>query len=105
MATRVTIACDLGALTTIERERRATLASRLRAEVIAVEDCDEGYRLRYAANTQLSMLAEWIDLERRCCPFLVFTIDVPAAGASIVLHLSGEAVKEFLTTALGDTRQ
>jgi hypothetical protein len=52
------------------------------------------------------MLAEWIELERRCCPFLEFKIELPAAGASIVLHLSGgEGVKEFLSTALGGTRR
>ena len=106
VTTRVTIACDLGALTTIERERRATLASRLRERVITIEEREDGHNLTYAPETRLSMIAEWIELERRCCPFLVFTIDVPAAGAPIVLHLSGgEGVKEFLTTALGDSRR
>jgi hypothetical protein len=106
VATRVPIACDLGALTTTERERRAALASQLRARVIAIKDRELGYRLNYAADTPLPLLAEWIGLERRCCPFLAFTIELPAAGASIVLHLSGgEGVKEFLTAALGDVRQ
>jgi hypothetical protein len=104
--TRIPIVCDLGALTTIERERRAALASQMRAQVIAIEDCEGGYNLTYAADTRLSMLAEWIELERRCCPFLAFTIELPAGGASIVLHLSGcEGVKEFLTAALDDARQ
>jgi hypothetical protein len=83
--------CDLGALTTIERERRAALASQLSARVIAIEDHEMGYRLDYSTDTPLSLLAEWIELERRCCPFLAFTIELPAGCPSIVLHLSAEA--------------
>ena len=45
--------------------------------------------------------AEWIALERKCCPFLTFRIVVAGAQPGFTLALTGPpGVKEFLTAEL-----
>jgi hypothetical protein len=47
-------------------------------------------------------VAEWVDLEARCCPFLDFGIDVSGRGRTVRLRLTdGKGVKSFLKTELG----
>jgi hypothetical protein len=47
-------------------------------------------------------LAEFVLLERRCCPFLNFEITLHEGEDSIAVHLSGrEGVKEFLAAEFG----
>lgn len=59
---------------------------------------DDGYAFLYPGDPQLFLrLAEWITLERRCCPFLTFAVEFKSDG-DIELTLSGDpAVKQFLT--------
>jgi hypothetical protein len=45
----------------------------------------DGYRCRVAEQSiSLTDIAEWVRLERACCPFLVFAIDI--VGAKPELH-------------------
>jgi hypothetical protein len=47
-------------------------------------------------------VAEWVDLESRCCPFLEFGIDVSEKGRVVRLRLTGgKGVKSFLKSELG----
>jgi hypothetical protein len=50
----------------------------------------------------IQMTAEWITLERRCCPFIAFGIEVGHEGGPLWLSLTGrEGVKPFLKIELG----
>ena len=45
----------------------------------------------------LGHIARVIDAERQCCPWLVFTLTVPANAGPIVLRLNGPVgAREFL---------
>ena len=54
-----------------------------------------------ADDALLVSIAELVTLERRCCPFLDFNIELRPAAEKLSLHLSGGAgVKDFLRQEL-----
>lgn len=70
----------------------------LSRSVEEMEELEEGYRFQYRAGTvEWASLAEFVELERRCCPFLTFTARVGPDGAPLSLALTGrEGVKAYL---------
>jgi len=94
----VPIACDLGALTPDERRRRAELAGELRAQTQRIRALKDGFALCLRPDPEVCRTAlEFALLERRCCAFLDFTLDLEAEGGSVRLSLRGrEGVKAFL---------
>jgi len=101
----VPIACRLDALTPAERTRQAALRHEVTAAVAGIDEMADGYRLRFADDPAvLGRLAEWIPLERRCCPFLSFEIVWPAGAVGPALVLRGRpGVKEFLAAEIAGT--
>ena len=95
------IACDLAALTASERSRRAELADSLRANVVGIVPLADGFELRLHAPAFATLpVAEWIVLERRCCPFLRFAVVLEPDEDWVRIALTGgPGVKEFLATA------
>lgn len=100
-AGRPPLACDLHALTKAERERHGALTKQLRAAVTPAE-LRNGYALSFdRTKLPIEDAAQWIAFESRCCPFVDFTLEVPANG-SARLRLTGNAdVKKFLKAELG----
>ena len=100
------IACDMTALNSEQRDRHGVLSSQLAQRVEAVEELADGYAFRYRADggADASLwitVAEYVDLERRCCPFFKFTLEKSPASDSVRLCLTGgEGVKEFLKTQI-----
>ena len=90
------IACLLS-----EREaamRGEELAAGLFSQVEAVEELPDGYGYRFANDEAvLSALLEFINAERRCCPFLTFELGFEPHGGPLWLRLRGSArVKAFV---------
>ena len=94
-------ACNLFALTPAQRQRHTELLVQLAQAVHDVQELVDGYGIRYPADTTTwRALTEWIDLERRCCPFLSFTVRV-IPGEPVWLAVTGpEGVKAFLVEEL-----
>jgi hypothetical protein len=92
------IACNLNALDAAQRDRRSELAARLRTRVREIVPISDGYTFHLDDKENLLIeIAEFIGLERRCCPFFSFQIDLNPNSDSIWIRLSGgEGVKEFL---------
>ena len=90
--------CNALALSTDERLRYGELAKTLRAAVSETRERDRGLAFRIELERMgLPLLAEWVALERRCCPFFEFTIEVGSEGNSTWLSLAGEeGVKDFI---------
>jgi len=61
------------------------------------KELPDGYAYRFAWESDiLEQFVEWIPLERACCPFLRFSIEVEP-GNAVWLRLTGSAeVKEFI---------
>ena len=109
------LVCRLDALTAPQRERQQLLAARLKGAVVGRAELPDGYDLtldlsRIPADGHgqpfcVVEVAEWVDLESRCCPFLDFGIDVRGKGGVVGLRLTGPAnVKQFLEEEFGLTR-
>ena len=100
------IACRLDAFGPRERKRHAALSRELRARVQAVEELPRGLAFRFAEDPDFSRrLVEWVSLERRCCPFLEFELQLGEGDEPLVLRLTGgEGVKGFLAAELGPGR-
>jgi hypothetical protein len=80
------------------RCQASELLPGLAAQARNGEWTDLGMRLRFlATSAQLNAITQTIDRERACCAFLTFRLEVPAAGAELVLDVSGpEGTQEFL---------
>jgi hypothetical protein len=84
------LVCDLSALTPEEREQHSAVFGQLRGLIQEVDESPDGYGLRLADEPGVIRLAaEFIDRERRCCPFFDFTLEVMPDHGPIWLHLSG----------------
>ena len=91
------IACDLTALTPEERGRRQIVLGIITQTIIGRSELANGFELSFdTARVDLAAVGEWIALERRCCPFLHFRMDIEPAGKIILALTGGRGVKEFL---------
>ena len=97
------LACHLGALEPAERARYAALRADLGARRLGVRDAADGYVFTYSGDAEtIVKLAEFVTLERRCCPFFDFTLEVAAGLGQVRLTIGGgPEVKEFLRTQAG----
>jgi hypothetical protein len=97
------IACDLSAMDTSQRERHRAVIERWRQKVQEIVELTDGYAFRFEPDDALFLdLAEFVTLERRCCPFLGFALALDPAGGSMWLRLTGpDGAKEFVRVAFG----
>jgi hypothetical protein len=97
------IACDMTALSAAQRERQQVLMKSFHASVQETLATDDGYAFRLAAGTETILLAaEFIAIERLCCPFFNFEMKVGPPDAPLWLRIGGrEGVKEFIRMELG----
>jgi hypothetical protein len=91
-------------LTTTDRDRHEQLSRKLREARVETAELLDGFEFRLRGEmVSLADLAEWISLERRCCPFLQFEVNFPRKDGVISwgLTLRGrEGVKHFIRSVL-----
>ncbi len=97
------LACDLTALDAELKKRHRLIAQQLRAAAQQIQELADGYALRFPSESALCLaVAEFITLERLCCPFLNFALELQGEGGPLWLRMTGrQGVKEFLETELG----
>jgi hypothetical protein len=95
--------CDLAAMNTEQRARYRDVTQQMRAATPIIEELADGYMLRFGVDSSLCLIvAEFMTLERLCCPFLDLTLEVAREGGPMQLKLTGsEGVKPFLRAELG----
>jgi hypothetical protein len=94
------IACNL---TSAElQERRHTVLEKVRRAVVEVKELEDGYAYSFPSEgASLRELANLIEVEHQCCPFLTIRLTVGAGSGPIWLELTGPpGTKEFLTSIL-----
>jgi hypothetical protein len=97
----VPFACNLRAFTAAERVSHARTGRRLWDAVIERREVEHGYAFRLPAG-ELITAAEWIRLERRCCPFFDFELRQGRDGGALWLHvLGGDGIKTFIRAEFG----
>jgi hypothetical protein len=95
------LACVPGAIPADERAGHFALTKALFKD--AVQDRRElsnGYSFRFDAD-QLERVAHFAANERKCCPFLSFTLELMPGGGPLWLRLTGpEGTRAFLDAEL-----
>lgn len=96
-------ACSLIALSAAQRAHHRDLSKELRAAVKDTREVTDGYAFRFAGEGRtIAMLAEWISLERLCCPFFAFQLEIGSDSKPIWLRITGrEGVKPFMRSEFG----
>jgi hypothetical protein len=97
-------ACDMSAIKPDQRPQHIATAGQLFRAVESIRELRDGYafQLPYESNT-LQLIAEFISLERLCCPFFGFTIEIEPEGGEVWLQLTGrEGVKPFIRAEIGE---
>ncbi|MEP6904149.1 MAG: hypothetical protein ABJA66_20695 [Actinomycetota bacterium] len=78
--------------------RRKNYFDKAAESLIDSAELQNGFVFRFPLKeTMLQNLAGIIDLERKCCPFLNFRLDVEAGKDFVLLELTGaEGTKEII---------
>lgn len=92
------LACNLKAITAADRPRYNELAKRVRVAMRDRRETANGYTFKLDGTAvSLPVAAEWINLERLCCPFLTLQLSASGNQAHWDLTLTGpEGVKPLL---------
>jgi len=96
--------CNVHGLTSAQRIEHKALMLKLKSSVRESRELEDGFAFRVdTAGLDLADLSRWVELERRCCPFFHFGIDVEANEGPTWLHLTGaQGVKAFIQTAMAE---
>jgi hypothetical protein len=102
-----TFFCDMKAMSKTERERYVALREKLEGAVDKTEELESGYAFRLRSEAvSLLEVAEWVEKERKCCPFFDFEIAAEREDGPVRLKISGaEGVKAFLRMEFGTRRE
>src|SRR5829696_727075 len=75
---------------TEQRERYRALRHQLSKDLHEVRELEDGYAFRHSSEAEvLIALAEYVALERLCCPFFDFAIEVGRDGGVVWLKMTG----------------
>src|SRR5687767_12495718 len=98
--------CSMDVFTPSEREHHIQTTTQLFQSVQAIHEAENGFEFMFPNFDEadsLTQLAEFISNERRCCPFLEFTLKIAPNDAPTSLLLTGpEGTQEFLRAEFGE---
>ena len=84
------IACNPKAIRASDRPRYEALIEKLRAAVRERGSQQDGYAYKLdSGGISLQEVAEWINMERLCCPFLTLQLSVGGDQEDWLLTLTG----------------
>ena len=97
-------ACDMNAIAPEQRGAHIATIERLFRSTQKVRELPDGYCFELPKESDVLLsAAQFIALERLCCPFFGFEIEVEREGGSVWLSLTGrEGVKPFIMAEIGD---
>ena len=97
MSSEPSLICNMDVFTPAQRDGHIQSTRLLFETVQNVEEAENGYTFTLPNQTDILKLSEFIINERRCCPFLTFTLTIEPDPKSITLLLSGPiGTQEFL---------
>lgn len=97
-------ACIMTAIAPEQREPHLANARNIFKRVREIRELDDGFSfLLDDAPELLNKLAEFMELERLCCPFFGFAVELEPEGGAVSLKLTGrEGVKQFIKAEIGE---
>lgn len=92
------LACDMTAIPAEQRPIHLATSRELFLHIEETRELPNGFQFRFDAEPNvIRRLAEFVSLERLCCPFLSFAIEIEAENGPVWLRLTGrEGVKAFI---------
>jgi hypothetical protein len=102
METKEPLACRLTSPELIARKEQ--IARRLGLHADSIEESSDFLVLTFSGNEPgLDEIARFIALERECCPFLAYRIEIAANGGPVTLVIGGSPeAMAFVRDELGD---
>ena len=96
-------ACVMTAIAEDQRAGHLANINKLFAAVAEIRELEDGYKFRFPNTSELLMTAaEFITLERLCCPFFCFRLDIEGENGELWLGITGrEGVKPFIVAEIG----
>ena len=97
------LACDMSAIDPGLRAGHVATGAQLFRAAEEIRELPDGYAFHLPPDADaLLKAAEFISLERLCCPFLGFTLEVGPEGDPVWVRLTGrEGVKAFIREEVG----
>ena len=87
----------MSVLSRAQRDEHLATSRALFASLNEIIELSNGYGFRLEGPNVVVKTAEFISLEKLCCPFLNFTLEVKAENGPVWLNLTGrEGVKAFI---------
>ena len=101
---RSPFACVMDAIEPDKQQQHLANAEHLFRSVDQIRELSNGYAFRLSNEHDTVMkVAEFISLERLCCPFFGFSIELEPERGDLWLHLTGrEGVKPFIQAEIGE---
>jgi len=99
----IPLTCNMAAFNTEQGERHQILFQQIFESIKEIQNLLDGYAFRLPMESSLCVaVAEFITLERLCCPFLNFVLEVEPGDGPLWLKLTGpDGVKQVLRAELG----
>jgi hypothetical protein len=102
MSDSIPFACDMTAIAPSKRDEHIKTIHELFAAVEEVRELSDGFSFRLPV-VMFRRIADFVELERLCCPFLAFLIEIKPDEKAVWLSLKGrEGVKTFILAEIGD---
>jgi len=102
------IVCNLAAFTEDQEKRHRAVLAMLLAAKPAIEEIPGGIAFTFVSEPALCQAAmEFATLERLCCPFLTFRLELAPRGGPLMLTLTGpdgtkDILSDFFTLAAAE---
>jgi hypothetical protein len=95
--------CNMGALSSSDRERHNQLLIKLETARLEIQELSDGYSFRLRnESVSLAEAAEWVSYESKCCPFFDFEIHLVRDKGPLWLKLRGkDGIKPFIRAEFG----
>jgi hypothetical protein len=90
--------CNIKALSAAEMVHKKLIGEKMAASQVETMELPNGYAYRYRpGGVSLVELADWVESERRCCPFFDMALETEREGGPVWLKITGrQGVKEFI---------
>lgn len=90
------IACDMTALSADERREYDVLRPRVLDSLEDVHETVNGFGLRIGSAVSIRDVAQWLEMEHRCCRFLDIVLALKGDGTTWIEMGGSPAIKAFL---------
>jgi hypothetical protein len=88
------------------QERRRNVLAKMLTAVAASTELENGFIYQFTEGELISELANLIQLEHQCCPFLRFRLTVEPGQGAVSLEMTGpKGTNEFLAEIFGQPTQ